>query len=888
MFVACPPVRAVTFTYNSPNVDWTGDTHTGSVGISSGSGAVSAKLCAQYVLEAFANSVQLSETLPTSNIGQALQYLVDMESTAPTNTNTPSYQGNFAWSLQDTPAYNNAALQVNDQNAAEFVVQALAQVPIRYSAALTSSGYASQVYAILDFALEGINNHSVDPTYTNMAVTHAWNLTALGQVLSANDWAGSPYDASGGAQALLDGQTALSNWIAQVRLNGINEFLSPSYYGVDMDSLGYLYLYANDVGIRSEAQEALKLFWTDLRANWLNQNQHMGGTHSRTYDFLQDTGSTDKYYYPMGLLTSASGRIPEYWRGMDATSYTVPEPSDVAGLFNLSTTNPQEILRSFNNLSANGTNESNALAMQFSTNYTILNPEPFSIASMTTRYNDPTAEGLTVTMPGTPSTININFNSEGRGDPYLQNAIATKTSVTKASTLRPFIASVQHTDDVLFVASTEGKGIKDTTYDPSTTCAESSLIFPVDTGSELWYQDGKSSDIGNDVHASDTQNVTTNIPGTSIVFFRYNGVVTTVRFLFSKKMNGSDVVDGLDTSLNIVNDGLTPPDSSGAQVYYGRRITCVHSSSTPTNNERGSIAMWVHTEYVGTDSNTFANYRSTMERVAVSGTLSSGSAALSMKTSDGTLLSLTADVGDEIFAHDNAQGGQNYQGADALNCTPLLKINNTDYLQSTLQTWMYGDVGGTKTTPTGSTTPTTTGTTTYAVTGGGPDIGGTTDNFQFASQTLTGDGCIIARITGMKSPGQNAKAGVMLRATTDAGSANAYMYLKGNNQIWFTDRTSTGATTTISTGNGSNTNGTAAPSTKFWLKIMRQGTNIYGYTSTDGSTWAQCGATANIPSLGPTVVVGLAVTSGTTSSPVTATFNNVGVFQGVYPPLLPK
>ena len=153
----------------------------------------------------------------------------------------------------------------------------------------------------------------------------------------------------------------------------------------------------------------MRLFWIDLYANWFSQNQHMGGTHSRTYDFLKDTGSTDRYYYASGLLTA---RAEKYWRGLDVASYTYLLPADVPGLF---TTYPMTILRDFNR---------NTAVEEFSTNYVGSNPN-FSVGSMTTRgYDDVTAEAMTITMPGDSNTANVNFNTEGRFDPYLKNAIA--------------------------------------------------------------------------------------------------------------------------------------------------------------------------------------------------------------------------------------------------------------------------------------------------------------------------------------------------------------------------------------------------------------------------------------------------------------------------------
>ena len=52
---------------------------------------------------------------------------------------------------------------------------------------------------------------------------------------------------------------------------------------------------------------------------------------------------------------------------------------------------------------------------------------------------------------------------------------------------------------------------------------------------------------------------------------------------------------------------------------------------------------------------------------------------------------------------------------------------------------------------------------TYTVNGGGTDINGTSDKFQFVYKSLTGDGSIIARVINVEDTDSWAKAGVMFR-----------------------------------------------------------------------------------------------------------------------------
>ena len=64
---------------------------------------------------------------------------------------------------------------------------------------------------------------------------------------------------------------------------------------------------------------------------------------------------------------------------------------------------------------------------------------------------------------------------------------------------------------------------------------------------------------------------------------------------------------------------------------------------------------------------------------------------------------------------------------------------------------------------------------TYTVVGSGADIWGTADGIQFLYRSMTGDGQLTARVTGVQNTHANAKAGVMFRDTLAANSAHAFM-----------------------------------------------------------------------------------------------------------------
>jgi hypothetical protein len=60
---------------------------------------------------------------------------------------------------------------------------------------------------------------------------------------------------------------------------------------------------------------------------------------------------------------------------------------------------------------------------------------------------------------------------------------------------------------------------------------------------------------------------------------------------------------------------------------------------------------------------------------------------------------------------------------------------------------------------------------TWSEVGGGSDIWGTSDSFHLVSQNLSGDGTVSAQVTSQHNTSAWAKAGVMMRASTDPGAA---------------------------------------------------------------------------------------------------------------------
>jgi len=155
----------------------------------------------------------------------------------------------------------------------------------------------------------------------------------------------------------------------------------------------------------------------------------------------------------------------------------------------------------------------------------------------------------------------------------------------------------------------------------------------------------------------------------------------------------------------------------------------------------------------------------------------------------------------------------------------------------------------------------------FTVGGSGGDIWGGTDAFHYAYHPLNGDGQIVAHVASQRNTDPWAKAGVMIRESLNPSSRYADMVLTPGNGAAFQRRTSPGANA-VHTGRG----GITVPS---WVKLVRGGTMLTGYVSSDGATWTRVG-TDTIPMI-TTVYAGLAVTAHNNAALNTATFDHVAV-----------
>jgi hypothetical protein len=137
------------------------------------------------------------------------------------------------------------------------------------------------------------------------------------------------------------------------------------------------------------------------------------------------------------------------------------------------------------------------------------------------------------------------------------------------------------------------------------------------------------------------------------------------------------------------------------------------------------------------------------------------------------------------------------------------------------------------------------------------------------SQPLTGDGTAGAHITSQSNTDPWAKAGVMLRATTDPSSPYYGVFLTPSNGVVVQWRDAQ--------GNASTQVGTAGTG-PIYVLINRTGTTFSAAISNDGVTYTPiANSSVNLPNLSGALLSGLSLVSHNQGILGTATFDTVNV-----------
>jgi hypothetical protein len=212
----------------------------------------------------------------------------------------------WAFDLQDmdpkSPHYGTVPWRANDPsisdaNAIEFTLHPIGPLLVRFGARLRPE-CRKYLEPHLRAGIAALRRHKVGVRYTNIFLMKCINLVLLGEYLKDR-------------QAADDGYAMLDEWLAYTRRYGVSEYASPTYYSVDLHSLGAGYLCAARREDRARFQDGLDYLWADISAHFLKGRSNGGGMvgpHSRDYDFLGGAGG-------LTLYTFVEGYQPDIARG---------------------------------------------------------------------------------------------------------------------------------------------------------------------------------------------------------------------------------------------------------------------------------------------------------------------------------------------------------------------------------------------------------------------------------------------------------------------------------------------------------------------------------------------------------------------------------------------
>lgn len=197
--------------------------------------------------------------------------------------------------------------------------------------------------------------------------------------------------------------------------------------------------------------------------------------------------------------------------------------------------------------------------------------------------------------------------------------------------------------------------------------------------------------------------------------------------------------------------------------------------------------------------------------------------------------------------------------AFALIFSALVSVHSVS-AQAPPSPWVAGDVGS----------PSIVGKTTYSngtytVSAGGVDIWNTTDQFHFVYQKITGDVDVMVRVQSLSNSNSWAKAGVMIRESLAGDSRHAFALLSASNGYAYQDR--------IDPGGFSNSISGVTGVAPGWVRLVRTGSQIEAFRSTNGTTWTSMGV--DVVPMVATVYVGIATTSHNVSVATKAVLTNL-------------
>ncbi len=169
---------------------------------------------------------------------------------------------------------------------------------------------------------------------------------------------------------------------------------------------------------------------------------------------------------------------------------------------------------------------------------------------------------------------------------------------------------------------------------------------------------------------------------------------------------------------------------------------------------------------------------------------------------------------------------------------------------------------------------------TYTSKAGGANIWNSTDSFNYAYESLSGDQTLSVRVAGLTNTHASAKAGIMIRQSTAANSPYFLVNVSPVGKVVVSYRATAGSSS-ISLGQF-----TPSPlnppsdTTPVWIKAVKTNANYNAFYSLDGNTWTAVGGTVSLPNITSPYLAGHATCSLVNGTPATAVYDIYSVTPG--------
>ena len=453
--------------------------------------------------------------------------------------------GNIYWGWHET------GFDVGDGNNVQFCVQYGILVKLLFNDRLSKEA-AKTLDEIFTLATNGVLNQEVRISYANIYLMKVWNLVALAEVYHQ-------------PQMLENGRRLFNQWLSHVAKYGIREFDSPTYSGVDLESLLLLVTFSKDAAIKTKAKDALNFLMTDLCAHYNKRAGILAGAHSRDYNrvFSRDL-LEEKYFNP--LLGSQNNNTHLF-------NQICLSALQKLGL----STTQKELMNRKNRFIVQ---RWDSLANTYASNFV---GKKVSIASSNQTYSpDDKPFVMYLSSSRIPAMPNIAYAMEGRDDHYgtwgttgmgekMKNRMPANYPANggwnKTRHLMPFIQSAQNKGEFVMLVA----GEKD--HNCLNDYLNSTIILP-NVFDEIW--------MGNKKIAVPDKGSAMELDTTKTFFAKFEDVAIAFRFIWDDA--------GDDVRASLYNDGFNyQPAREQFQLKHNKtmRLTLRHS-----NSGKAAIAMW--------------------------------------------------------------------------------------------------------------------------------------------------------------------------------------------------------------------------------------------------------------------------------------------------------